>query len=483
MARTFIPPWGADQARYPFKALEAHTALCRAMDVPDKTPPLELRQLIIAATPEAQQAARASMLDAVEQAEQMYGWAPADHTTETAPYLAFTQNRGFEHYAYWGGRGGGKSHGIADGIIEQASTGLERVVCGREFQNSIKDSVKELLETKIKNSRFANQWVSTEYELRNVVTGSRITFIGMNRNPNSAKSLEGCTIFWGEEAQTFSSTSLEIILPTIRSAGSRCVWSWNPSNADAPIDSMFRSGTLPERSYICCVLVEDNPYFYTGRMPGEMRTAWNNATKAKFRHIWRGAYDERPEGLVYQNWTVGRPAGIDNLQPMYGLDWGWVDPFAALEVYIIEPKDPETARGIIYIAAEAYGSYIPANQIPETLDAAFNGRARTHYLTADSSEPKSIDDLGTAGFAVFGAVKGPGSIRAGISFIQGYDIWVSPDCVNFQAELAAYKWKTTARDNIILSNPEDKDNHACDALRYAVEDYIPPTADGGASMV
>lgn len=451
------------------------------MDVPDATTPADLRQLLLLATPAAQEQARVSMLNAVEQAEQMYGWAPPEHTTSAAPYAPFSTNHGFEHYAFWGGRGGGKSHGIAEGIIELSSTKLERVVCGREFQNSIKDSVKELLEAKIATSRFASQWVSTEQELRNVVTGSRITFIGMNRNPNSAKSLEGCTIFWGEEAQTFSLTSLEIILPTIRSGGSRCVWSWNPAEKGSPVDDMFRSGVLPERAYICCVLVEDNPFFYTGRMPGEMRTSWNNATKAKFRHIWRGAYDERPEGLVYQDWTVGRPFIPDDQIPMYGLDWGWVDPFACLEVYILEPDDPEKERGKIYVAAEAYGSYIPANEIGATIDKAFNRRIREAYITADSSEPKSIDDLSGQGFVVYGAVKGPGSVRAGISFIQGYDIWVSPDCIHFQAELAAYKWKVTLRDKIILSNPEDKDNHACDALRYAVEDYVPPSIDGGVS--
>lgn len=474
----FIPPWSGDPARYPAAALEQHSAHCRALRVPDDTTPADVRQLMQGLTEDEQIAVRQAGLDAVVKLQAMVDWHP-EHDNDTETAREALRNPYYTHICLWGGRGGGKSHDIAEAIIELASTGTERVVCGREFQNSIDDSAKTLLEDKIKASRWANQWKVTHNELTNTVTGSTIIFIGVSRNPNSAKSMEGATIFWGEEASEFIQSSLDIILPTMtRTKRSRFFWSFNPQTKTTPIDKMFRQGERPERSYVRMVQCTDNVHFYSDtKMAGERRTAFTKQSLQKFRWIWCGAYNESPEGLVYQHWTTGRVSLPENAVPLYGIDWGWTDPFACLEVFVIEPDDPETERGTIYIRREVYGAKIPAKKLPGRIAEAMP-LAKSHQIIADSAEPKSIDDFKDAGFYVTPARKGPGSIRAGISFIQGYDIVVSPDCPNVATELTLYRWKTD-KTGTILRDPVDADNHAMDCLRYALEDYTPALADDG----
>lgn len=473
--RTYYAPWADDPARYPATALERHSAHCRTLNLPDETHPATIKPLL---TPEAIAAGER----AIEQLALMVAWGPegynaADLTTVKQNILT----KGYRHYAFFGGRGGSKSHDAAEAAVELASLKYERVVCGREYMVSIKDSSHALIKAKILTSRWANQWHITDREMKNQVTGSLITFMGMNTNPDSARSLEGCTLFIGEEAEAFSDASLEVLIPTVRAPGSRLVWLWNPADHDSPVNQKFLVNCNEERAFVRCVLSDNNAYFYRTEMPAERRVSFVSHSTAKFRHIWRGALDMNPDLAVYSDWEVGRVEIPDDLEPRYGGDWGWVDPLAFLEFYIIEPDDPETEKGIIYVTAEVYGPGIPTKDIPGLLDEAMP-LARFATITADSSEPKSIDGLNDAGFHVIGARKGPGSIRAGISFIQGYHLVVSPDCPQFASELTSYQWKRN-RSGVIIKDPVDADNHACDALRYGVEDYNPPPRGGGVVMI
>ena len=132
-----------------------------------------------------------------------------------APLLAGKRYKG----AY-GGRGGAKSHFFAEmGLIRclQAPT---RMVCIREVQNSIKDSVKQLMTDKITSMGLESYFDVMQDEIRGK-NGSLIVFKGMQSyNAANIKSLEGFDISWVEEAQTFSQHSLDLLRPTIRKPGS-----------------------------------------------------------------------------------------------------------------------------------------------------------------------------------------------------------------------------------------------------------------------
>ena len=116
----------------------------------------------------------------------------------------------------WGGRGSGKSHFFAGKLILKSIKQHSRAVCLREVQNSIKDSVKQLIEDKIREYGLGDYFDVTEREIRGP-NESLFAFRGLkDQNTNSIKSLEGFDTAWCEEAQTLSQKSIDLLIPTIR---------------------------------------------------------------------------------------------------------------------------------------------------------------------------------------------------------------------------------------------------------------------------
>jgi phage terminase large subunit len=147
----------------------------------------------------------------------------------------------------WGGRGSAKSHFFAGLVIEDAIVLGEDIVCIREIQRTLDQSVKKLLELKIQQENVGNYF---DVQDRKIVTspanGGRgvITFEGMqNHTADSIKSLEGYGRAWVEEAQTLSQRSLDLLRPTIRKPGSQLWFSWNPRYATDPVDMLLRGET------------------------------------------------------------------------------------------------------------------------------------------------------------------------------------------------------------------------------------------------
>lgn len=169
------------------------------------------------------------------------------------------------------------------------------------------------------------------------------------------------------------------------------------------------------------------------------------------------------EGLIYENW-VERSFTLDDIrhcQTISGLDFGYTnDPTAFLIGFI----DQDAKK--IYIWDEIYKKGLTNRMIYQEIQDAGYAKEK---ITADSAEPKSIDELRELGLRVHGARKGRDSINNGIQYIQDYQIIVHPRCVNFLTEINNYTWvsdKFGDRINV----PIDDFNHLMDALRYAVSD-------------
>src|SRR5699024_5012319 len=92
----------------------------------------------------------------------------------------------------------------------------------------------------------------------------------------------------------------------------------------------------------------------------------------------------------------------------------------------------------------------------------------SEYITCDSAEPRSVQDLKRNGIKALPAKKGPGSIEHGIKWIQGHKIVVDNSCVETIKELSTYKYKED-KDGNVIAKPVDANNHLLDALRYALE--------------
>lgn len=161
--------------------------------------------------------------------------------TETPPY---------RYYCYSGGRASGKSTAVAQSLILRASIQPITVLCAREFQNSITDSVYKLLTNTIEE--FGLQGFEIRRDGISHVNGSNFIFRGLHDNIQSIKSIEGIDVCWIEEAQTISKASLTTLIPTIRKPNSTLIFTWNPLTSHDPIWTYFISTDSEKRLHQTC---------------------------------------------------------------------------------------------------------------------------------------------------------------------------------------------------------------------------------------
>ena len=169
----------------------------------------------------------------------------------------------FEPYRYkvaYGGRGSGKSWSMARALLLQASNKPLRILCAREVQRSIKQSVHTLLNDQIQALGLGPLYEVLETEIRSR-SGSSFSFTGLATNTvESIKSFEGCDVVWIEEAQTVSKKSWDILIPTIRKPDSEIWVSFNP-NIDT--DDTYQRFVVepPDNAKVVKVNYTDNPWF------------------------------------------------------------------------------------------------------------------------------------------------------------------------------------------------------------------------------
>ena len=192
----------------------------------------------------------------------------------------------------FGGRGSGKSWSIASLLMQQLSAEKHNLVCCREIQKSLDDSVYKLCVETIKRLRLGG-WNVLRDVLENE-NGSRVIFRGLKdlRASNAIKSLEGYDRAWIEEAQSVSAESLQMLIPTIRMNGSEIWASYNPNTEEDAIESLkLREGAVA----IKCNW-NDNPWF-TEKLAKD-READYKFNPDMARHIWEGEYLAQAENAV-----------------------------------------------------------------------------------------------------------------------------------------------------------------------------------------
>ena len=141
---------------------------------------------------------------------------------------------GWRHIVFHGGRASGKSTAAAYALLLRGRQSKLRILCTREFQNSIADSVHKLLKDLIEKHNFTDYEVQRE-TIRNTITGTEFIFKGLRKDSQAIKSLEGIDICWTEEAQTITKGSIDILIPTIRKDGSQLIWTFNRINELDPV--------------------------------------------------------------------------------------------------------------------------------------------------------------------------------------------------------------------------------------------------------
>jgi phage terminase large subunit len=372
-----------------------------------------------------------------------------------------------------GGRGSGKSHAVAEYVVERAATAKTDVVCLREVQKSLQQSVKKLVESKIETLGVGSLF-DVQHDRIKAHNGGVIIFQGLaNHTAESIKSLEGFDIAWFEEAQSCSQRSLDLLRPTIRKPGSEILFTWNPSKGTDPVDVLLRGERRPPSSVVVEANFADNPWF-----PDVLREEMEydrSRDPDKYAHIWLGKYQQNSEARVFRNWRVEEFDIPPDAILRQGADWGFsIDPTVLVQCYIVGRK--------LYVPWEAYQVGCEITDTPALFLSVPD--SEKWPMTADSARPETISHMRRNGFPkIQPAIKGPKSLEEGVEWLKSFEIIVHPRCRHLIDELTLYSFKTDPLTGQVLPVLADNDNHCIDALRYACEGARRAQQSGSAPVV
>lgn len=398
--------------------------------------------------------------------------------------LFFCQETARYKIAY-GGRGSGKSWGVAASLILKALQKKTKVLCTRELQNSITDSVHSLLKGSIERASVSHLFTTTLTSIR-AYNGSEFIFKGLRNNINEIKSLEGVDICWVEEAAKISKDGWDTLVPTIRKAGSEI---WITFNPDEEADETYQRFIVKPRtnSIVAEVNYVDNHFFRDTSLWQDMEDD-RLMDPEKHANVWLGQPKTRSDAQIFKDkWQVE-----DFITPptdqmhhkrfLFGADWGFsTDPTVLIRCFIKDRR--------LYIDYEAFGHGLTANRI-DGLFRTIPESARWK-IYGDSSRPEIIRELSqpldknatkyqilsvrktTVSQDPLEKQKAESYIRSGIDYIRSFDrIVINPRCVNIIKEFTNYKYKAEKNTGLILPEIIDAYNHGIDALRYALAEYI-----------
>ena len=371
-----------------------------------------------------------------------------------------------------GGRGSAKSYSFADALVVKTRQERKRVLCTREMQNSIKDSVHRLLTDRIDSFGFTSEFNITRESITHNETGSEFLFKGLRHNISEIKSTEGIDICWVEEAEKVSEDSWDILIPTIRKPGSEIWISFNPENEHSATHKLFIEKPSPEviRAHMT---FRDNKYF-----PEVLRRQMEydkSIDPEKYMHVWEGQVKKYSESLIFHGKIhIEEFETPDDAIIYQGADWGFsTDPTVLVRCFI-DNKD-------LYIDYEFYDIGVEITDLHESFMTVPD--SHKWKITGDSQRPDTIshlkreyvdrDGVMWPGYRIVGAEKGKGSVEDGIMFLRGFErIVIHPRCKGAIDNFTNYRWEQDKITKEILPKPKKGSDHVPDAIRYALEKYI-----------
>jgi phage terminase large subunit len=269
----------------------------------------------------------------------------------------------------YGGRGGAKSWGIARALLILGAKSELRILCAREFQTSIRDSVHKLLCDQIESLGLLGFYEITQTSIRGK-NGTEFAFVGLKNNVGNVKSYEGVDICWVEEAQTTSRLSWNVLIPTIRKEGSEIWISFNP---ELETDETFQRFVVnpPEDAKIVKINWSDNPWFpETLRLEKDsLRIRDNNA----YLNVWEGLCRRTVDGAIFAKEMemadleerITR-VPYDPIKPVHAVfDLGWSDntaiwfvQFIGMEIRVIRFMESNQKTMAWYLAEMQKFGYV-----------------------------------------------------------------------------------------------------------------------------
>lgn len=404
-----------------------------------------------------------------------------DFPSKLVPIL----NRSARYKVAWGGRGSAKSWSFARAAILKTAWSSKRVLCTREIQNSIRESVYQLLIDQITLMQLGHRFEIYSDSIYSK-SGAEMLFKGM-QDIDQVKSIEAIDIAWMEEANKASKKTWEIFPPSIRKEASEIWVGFNPEDEDDPTYVKFLgpAGPPPD-SLVINVNWWDNPWFpevLRGEMEHMRATDYD-----LYLHVWEGKCRKHSHALVFKGkFRVSEFETPENAQFYFGEDFGFSeDPTCLIRCFIAgrehDSRCPTGCRSQhlrLFIDWEAYGRGVELSDLHR-----FNASVPLSVkwpIRADSARPDTIsflkrpskDTPPVPGYNMISAEKGKNSVEDGVQFLRSFEeIVIHPRCKGTIHDFSNYKWKVDKVTGEVLPILVDKDNHAPDAVRYALEPYI-----------
>lgn len=373
-----------------------------------------------------------------------------------------------------GSRGSGKSkHAALWHIYTMMKYPLSNTLVVRKVERTLRDSCFSDLKWAIHQLGVDNYWncTTSPLEMTYKLTGQKILFRGLDDGYKitSISVPKGVLNFlWFEEFYEITKEDdFDILDESIRGQLPEGYWkrvtaTFNPWSEkhfskrrffDNPVEDVLSMTT----TYL------DNPYLSETDVQLFETMKKNNPRRYQVAGLgnW-GIVD----GLIYENWRE-EAFSLDNIRQCksaFGLDFGYTNDPSAFFAGFVDIQNKK-----LYVWDEFYEKGLSNKRIFEKITSMGYVKER---ITADSAEPKSIDELKTLGIRrIDGAKKGKDSIANGIQWIQDLEIIIHPRCVNFLTEISNYTWDED-KFGKKLNVPIDDFNHLMDAMRYALEQYI-----------
>ena len=370
----------------------------------------------------------------------------------------------------YGGRGGAKSWGIARALLLMAAKSPLRILCAREFQASIKDSVHKLFCDQIDALGLLPFYEITQTSIRGA-NGSEFAFIGLKNNPTNIKSFEGVDICWVEEGQTVSRLSWNILIPTIRKSGSEIWISFNP---DLETDETYQRFVVkpPRDAVIIKINWSDNPWF-----PDTLRIekdALKDRDPKAYANVWEGMCRRTVDGAIFATEmdkaeADGRLTKVpyDPTKPVHAVcDLGWSDAtawwfvqFIGMETRLIRYFEGSQRTMTSYLAQlQTFGYVYDTIWLPHD--------AENQTLAASG---RSIEEIVRgAGFktSIMPRVPVVDSINAARTIFP--NMWFDREnCADGLNCLRHYRYEVDPDTGLFSKNPlHDQYSHGADAFRY-----------------
>lgn len=323
-------------------------------------------------------------------------------------------------------------------------------IVSESFPHLRRGSMRDFLNIMQEHEYYVDErWSKTDFTYT-FETGSKIEFFSADQ-PSKVRGPRRDRLFVNEANNIPWEAWDQLLVRTKEFA----IADWNPTNAFWWYDMVL--GVRDDVDFIT-LTYKDNEAL-DPEIVRDIESHKNNKN-------WWAVYGEgklgEVEGKIYTNWKIIDDIPHEARLERRGLDFGYsVDPSALVDIYHY--------NGGLILDEQLYRKGMSNKDLADFINNL--DKAQT-LLVADSAEPKSIDELKLYGVVVQGAEKGQGSISQGIQVVQDKQISVTKRSVNLIKEYRNYLWKTD-KDGRMMQVPEPGNDHALDAVRYAIQSMNP----------